>query len=99
MNEEQTIKDRMPPGIPPTNGEEQPPIILDGGVIARNEGQVVRIIKGDVELFRFPSMACPFAKEPLSFLLQVYSIGYLKGRTIGAEVTKARIREMLGAEL
>jgi hypothetical protein len=51
------------------------------------------------ELFRFPANACPYDQQPLNFLLQIYTVGYQKGRLIGKEVVKARLRDLLGAEL
>jgi hypothetical protein len=79
-----------------------PPSIALGntGVVARLDGQMVRVIGSDqTELFSFPAQAAPFDAQPLSFLLQIYSLGYNKGRVIGREVTKAKIREVLGVEL
>jgi hypothetical protein len=97
MSTEQTTTDRIPKLSP--NGEKQLPITLDYGVTARLDEQVIRLTQEEVELFRFPSQACPFDRQPLSFLLQIYMLGYGKGRTIGKELAKARIRELLGAEL
>jgi hypothetical protein len=82
------------PPVPPS------PITLANGVVGKLDGNVVRIIGSDqTELFSFPAQAAPFDTQPLNFLLQIYSIGYNKGRVIGREVTKARIREVLGVEL
>jgi hypothetical protein len=102
MSEQKTEPNRLADIVNlPNNGDQSAPtpIILGNGVVARLEGEIVRITNDEAELFRFPSTACPFNKEPLSFLLQVYSIGYQRGRNIGRELVKIRIRELLGTEL
>src|SRR6267142_454309 len=74
--------------------------IGDKGIVARlQEGNVVVFNRDGTELFRFNSEACPFKEQPIRFLVEIYTIGYNKGRMIGREVLRARIYETLGPEL
>ena len=67
---------------------------------ALDEAGTVRLFSNDqTELVSFPESAAAFEEKSLLFLLQVYSVGYGRGRTIGKELVKARIRDLLGPEL
>jgi hypothetical protein len=70
------------------------------GITAQlEEGQVIVLNKDRAELFRFDARACPFEEQPIRFLVEIYGIGFNKGKLIGREVVKTRIYELLGPEL
>jgi hypothetical protein len=70
------------------------------GVTARLEAGTVSVRNSDrVELFRFNAAAAPFSEEAIFFLLEIYLIGFTRGKLIGREIAKARIREVLGDEI
>jgi hypothetical protein len=74
--------------------------INDLGVIARANGESVLVFNNDnTELFRFNSNACPFNEVAIRFLVQIYSIGFIAGKLVGRQLTKQKIREILGSEL
>jgi hypothetical protein len=95
MNEEEQTINRLAP----LNGDKPAPIKLEHGVIARHEGEVIRLMQDDAELVRFPIQACPFDSQPLNFLLQIYVIGYSRGKTVGREAMKTKLRDLLGTEI
>ena len=74
-------------------------IPLGFSVVARMDDSVIRIFFDSEELFNFPKDAVSFEKEPLAFLLQIYRAGFARGRMVGKEILKARIRELLGVDL
>jgi hypothetical protein len=75
-------------------------LAITASIAARLEGDMVKVANQDnTLLFQFSRHACPFDRQAISFLVQIYSLGYNKGRVIGMEVAKARLRDMLGAEL
>lgn len=79
---------------------EEVMLMLTNGVVARIDGGTVRLVGPDRDdIVSFNVGSCPFEVNTLNFLLQIYTVGYNKGRLIGKEVTKARFREMLGTEL
>jgi hypothetical protein len=88
-----------------TNNREEQPVaqeikIRQTAITARIEGGVVTVRNADkTELFKFNAAACPFSEDPIYFLLEIYTIGFTKGKFLGKELTKARIREILGDEL
>jgi hypothetical protein len=70
------------------------------GMIAKRRGDYVAVVNRDeTEIFTFNAKMCPFEEEPIYFLIEVYTIGYNKGRIIGRDLCKARIRELLGGEI
>jgi hypothetical protein len=68
--------------------------------MARKRGDTITVSSKDgSDLFAFNARVCPYEQGPITFLLEVYTIGYTKGRGIGRELFKAQIRELLGPEL
>lgn len=87
----------LPSEIPPPV-ENLP--ITTSGIFARLEGDIVDVVNRDGNvLFRFNRNACPFQQQPIHFLTEIYSLGYNKGRIVGVDVTKAKMRDLLGPEL
>lgn len=70
------------------------------GATARLEDDNVIVANKDaIELFRFNAAACPFKEQPIRFLVEIYLVGFQKGKLIGREMVKHRIYELLGPEL
>jgi hypothetical protein len=89
------------PPPPASSLEIEAPIrIGTTGIMARKRGDTVTVSsKEGVDLFAFNARVVPYDANAISFLLEIYTIGYTKGRGIGRELMKAQLREMLGPEL
>jgi hypothetical protein len=82
------------------NGQAVASLPIGNGIVARLENGRVKIFtKDNTELFNYGAEACAFEVRPISFLIQIYSIGYARGKSIGGELVKARVRDLLGAEI
>jgi hypothetical protein len=74
----------------------------ESGVIAqlfKAQDKISIFTKDGSELFSFGASACPFQAEPIKFLVDIYKIGFDRGKLIGKEVTKMRLREVFASEL
>lgn len=75
-------------------------IVGDTGITAQRKGDYAAVFNRDgTEIFTFNLRACPFEPGAIAFLIEVYTIGYNKGRVIGRDLFKAKLRDMLGSEL
>jgi hypothetical protein len=75
-------------------------IIGQHGVTAKLEdGNVIVWNKDKIELFRYDVRACPFEEQPIRFLVEIYAVGFNKGKLLGRDIIKHRIYELLGPEL
>lgn len=103
------LNDRMTPNqsngaVPNLTGEPSVQVlnIDEFGVQAllwRDRGSIVVNNRDGTELFSFGANACPFQPEPIKFLVSIYKVGVDRGKAIGREATKMRLREVLGSEL
>lgn len=70
------------------------------GVTAKlDDGNVIVLNKDKIELFRYDVRACPFEEQPIRFLVEIYAVGFNKGKLLGRDIIKQRIYELLGPEI
>jgi hypothetical protein len=70
------------------------------GITAKLEdGQVIVLNRDKIELFRYDVRACPFEEQPIRFLVEIYAVGFNRGKLLGREMVKQRIYELLGPEI
>lgn len=81
------------------NEAESKELVIENHGKAKLEGEVV-IVYGidETELFRFNSKACGFEEQPIRFLVEVYMVGYNKGRLHGRVIARALVVQALGVE-
>jgi hypothetical protein len=88
-----------PAAMAPPAAENSINIGQHGATARMEDGTVIVVNRDQTELFRFDSRACPFAEQPIRFLVEIYAVGFNKGKLLGREMVKQRIYELLGPEL
>ena len=74
--------------------------IGDTGITAKKEDGFVIVANSDkLELFRFNDKACSFDEQPIRFLIEVYHIGFNRGKMLGKELLKADMYKLLKSEI
>ena len=102
MNTDNNTETVLPEQNIPALPETQTLHLKDLGVTAQlfNSDGIVRIYNRDgSELFNFSAQACPWAEQPIRFLASIYKMGFERGRMVGREVTKLKLRELLQSEI
>jgi hypothetical protein len=84
---------------PPEQAEEEEETLRIGSATARQTGDFVMLTDAEGnDLFGYPRETFPFEEKPIAFLLNIFTIGWQKGKLVGSALARAKMRDFLGPE-